>query len=435
MIGESFLAPSDNTERWNYRVLLAQGVCSEIAQNLASAQLVLPFLFLAVGAPVLYAGLLIPLVQLSRMLGQILSAPLIHSATVRKWYMGSGLAAVAFALTIVGLAANLVSIEIITVLFLAVAALIGLGQALTHLAFQHMLGHLLPQQHRTALLFSQSALSGVLAIAIAWLLSLAYEDGESFESHVALLWAGVACYLLAAIYCFALRETTAPLAAEASKSFLGEITKGLVRALGVSWFRRLLAARFLFLSVELATPFYAIHAASLHKEGAGTLSLFVIAASAGLIVGGPLWQRMAGRSLRWVMSVGAAMAAVAGGLAITIDVVPLFRHEVYYAVVFLLVSLADQGITASSKIYLVESAPERERAYFIAASDAITGACAVAFAFALGALAHLQHVVWPLYALVALNLGALVTVAFLPELPSKPGSGKRAPQEHNRASS
>ena len=37
-------------------------------------------------------------------------------------------------------------------------------------------------------------------------------------------------------------------------------------AFALPWFRRFIVARTLFLSIELAMPFYAIHAATLHKD-------------------------------------------------------------------------------------------------------------------------------------------------------------------------
>ena len=55
-------------EPWNYRVLLGQGTFVDIARQLASPQLVLPYLYMAAGAPVFFAGLLLPLVQFSKLI-------------------------------------------------------------------------------------------------------------------------------------------------------------------------------------------------------------------------------------------------------------------------------------------------------------------------------------------------------------------------------
>ena len=63
--------PKGNTTRWNFRVLLGQGVLLDVSQTLSSPRLVLPFLYISFGAPAIFAGLLIPIVQISRMIGQI----------------------------------------------------------------------------------------------------------------------------------------------------------------------------------------------------------------------------------------------------------------------------------------------------------------------------------------------------------------------------
>ena len=74
---------SRENNRWNYRVLLSQGVLLDLSQTLSSPRLVLPFLYLALGAPVFFAGMLIPIVQIARMIGQVVSAPFVSTAPLQ----------------------------------------------------------------------------------------------------------------------------------------------------------------------------------------------------------------------------------------------------------------------------------------------------------------------------------------------------------------
>ncbi|MCG8545567.1 MAG: hypothetical protein MJE12_15315 [Alphaproteobacteria bacterium] len=71
-------------EKWNYNVLLGQGTCVNAASTLASARLVIPFLYFAIGAPVFFAGLLLPVVQFARLVTQLVAAPVITTAKTRK---------------------------------------------------------------------------------------------------------------------------------------------------------------------------------------------------------------------------------------------------------------------------------------------------------------------------------------------------------------
>ena len=53
------------------------------------------------------------------------------------------------------------------------------------------------------------------------------------------------------------------------------------------WFRSYVIARCLLVSVELAMPFYAIHAAALHSHKQVSLSIFVVATGIAVVIGGP----------------------------------------------------------------------------------------------------------------------------------------------------
>ncbi len=60
---------------WNKSVLLIQGICSNAAVELTSVKLVLPFLYTTVGAPVFFAGLLVPAETVAKRLSQVFAAP------------------------------------------------------------------------------------------------------------------------------------------------------------------------------------------------------------------------------------------------------------------------------------------------------------------------------------------------------------------------
>ena len=252
-------------DRWNFRILLGQGVLLDVSQSLSSPKLVLPFLYIALGAPILFAGLLIPIVQIARMIGQIAAAPIIASAQICKWYLAMGILTAAASLALIGLTVNSQSVDFLILIFLLVATIIGLGQGLSRLAFQNMLGYIIPMRVRSKLLFAQTGLSGLLVIGIAWAIHRLYATQEPSEGHLILLWVGIGVGMLAGILSMMVKE--APLAntekiisdrATTKLSFGRELLSGIRTAVQVSWFRRFILTRALFLSVELATPFYAM---------------------------------------------------------------------------------------------------------------------------------------------------------------------------------
>ena len=413
-------------DRWNFRILLGQGVLLDVSQSLSSPKLVLPFLYIALGAPILFAGLLIPIVQIARMIGQIASAPIIASAQICKWYLALGILTAAASLALIGLAVNFQSVDFLILIFLLVATIIGLGQGLSRLAFQNMLGYIIPMRVRSKLLFAQTGLSGLLVIGIAWAIHRLYATQEPSEGHLILLWVGIGVGMLAGILSMMVKE--APLAntekiisdrATTKLSFGRELLSGIRTAVQVSWFRRFILTRALFLSVELATPFYAIHAAEPHAKKSGALCSFVIATGLGLLVGGVLWNQCSRWPLRYIMSLAAILASFAALAAIGIEQWGQMEHVLFYAVVFFLISIADQGISATRKIYLANICSSEERAYYIAISDTLIGGVGLVFAFLLGVVAHLQHAIWPILILGGLNIMAAFYALRLQDPPAE----------------
>ena len=398
-------------ERWNYRILLSQGTLLDVSQALSSPKLVLPFLYIALGAPILFAGLLIPLVQIGRMLGQVASAPIIASAQICKWYLGLGILAAAASLSLIALAEKSQSVHFLILIFLLVATMIGLGQGLSRLAFQNMLGYIIPIRVRGRLLFAQTGISGLLAIVIAWTIYKFYSDQEPSQGQMTLIWVSIGVGVLASILSMTIKETPPAKTEEVISDrvpnkpiFSREMSDGIRAAIQVHWFRRFILTRALFLSIELATPFYVIHAAGSHVKRSGALSSFVIATGLGLLVGGVLWNQCSRWPLRYIMSLAATLAAFAALTAIGIEYWGQMDRVLLYTVVFFLIAIADQGISSTRKLYLANIGNGEERAYYIAVSDTLTGGVAILVAFLLGVVAHVQYAIWPILILGGFNI-------------------------------
>ena len=416
--------PKGNTTRWNFRVLLGQGILLDVSQTLSSPRLVLPFLYISFGAPAIFAGLLIPIVQISRMIGQIVSAPFISAAEICKWYMSLGILTASTALVVIALTADTAEdarqFVILTAIFLGVAAIIGLGQGLSRLAFQNMLGYVVPRKLRRNLLFSQTGLSGLLAIILAWASQKLYFN-EADEEHLALLWVGIAVAIFSGILSMLIRESAVAEKKQRGansgdrQGILATLRAGINHVRQVEWFRQFVIARILFLSIELAMPFYAIIAAQEHEKTEDALGGFVIATSLGLMIGGFFWQRLSPWPLRRIMSLGGIFALAAAVIALLSHYGNPKSHWFYYDMVFFLIALADQGIASTRKIYVATLASAETRPYYIAVSDTLVGGVAVLFAFALGVLAHFQHSLWPILVLAGLNgLAALYAMRLKP---------------------
>ena len=402
---------TENSEKWNFRTLLGQGVFVDVSFHLTSPRLVLPFLYMAIGAPVFLGGLILPIVQGSNMVSQLVAAPIIGASKYRKWYMLLALITFTSALAIVGIAMQPPNTAWLALLFLVVAVVMGASQAMSSLTFQDLLGRILTKDRRNALLFTQATLAGLLAIGIALYSRRDLGNTTALDRHLELLWAGVFLALFAGVLASLIRESpNQPNVSHAGTAAVQPGLKGLagefLSALKLRWFQRYMTARGLFLSVELATPFYAIHAASIHAQNHKGLGAFIIMSSLGYMVGGLVWQRFAKASIPTVMSMASMVAIIAGGTAIAADTVPGLQNEWFHAMVFFFIAMAGQGVQASRKLYLVNATTDENRPYYIAISNAGFAAFGSIFSFVLGMLAHIQGVIWPVWCLIGVTAAA-----------------------------
>jgi hypothetical protein len=404
---------SDNS-RYNFAVLLGQGTLVDLSSQLGSAHLVLPFLYSALGAPLAFAGLLVPASRIGRLFAQASAAPFIATARIRTWYMAFGSLAMGVSLAALALFAAIIDVHALPAVFLLVASVIGIGQGVGSLAFQDVLGRTLPPHRRGSLLFTQTALGAAFAIAAAWGTARIFEDAESLSSHMTLIWISAAALVLASACSALVRGVAAKREVKAEASgFISDLRRNVALTGRFPWFRRFLVARFLFLSVELAMMFYSIHAASLHSEKAGSLSAFVIASSLGFVVGGPLWGWLINKSLRLVFVLGGIAGAGAASLALCIAYLNL-QSVPPYALVFVLAALGYQAVSQCRKVYLVDMAPEDQRPYFLSVSDTLIGSLAIGVGALFGLLAHIQGVTWPVVGILAMTVLAVLYVFALP---------------------
>lgn len=420
----------------NYAVLLAQGVANSAAGELTSVRLVLPFLYTSVGAPILFAGMLVPAATLAKRAVQVVVAPLVSAAGSRKRLMAIAAVMLASAVALISLTFNVVAAVWLVPIFLGAALVMGAANGLSSLAFQDLIGRILPRDHRNRLLFTQSGLAGLIVVIVAVGAQLLLQPGTSLAAHQELIWLGISMFVLAAVITMAVREPAATQPSDAPDDAPddagarsgtsrrngegGTAGHSFRTVLALPWFGKFLVARTLYLSIELAVPFFSIHAAVYHGNSISGLNAFVIAANAGLMAGGFLWAKLGNHALEHVLLAAAAITAVGGLLAMVIELGFGGQSIILYAIVFVLVSIGAQGIKSGRTLYLIGNTTDEERPFCIAVANGIIGVVGIVLGAVLGALASLKGVTWPILALIVLNVLAALYTLRLRHHPVKP---------------
>lgn len=396
-------------DTWNFRALLGQGALGDAGQLLASAALVLPFLFAAVGGPIFVAGLLVPVLRGTGLVSQILVVPIIEGATLHKRYIAASFLTTAVALAFLCLTARAVGPGLLVAIFLFVAAILGICVAVASLASQDLLGRMLQAESQTTIFFAQTAVAGSLTVGFALFGEYFINSGSAAGEHIELICYGIGVTLLAAFVISIVREPRRLIVRDGTASRrrrLARLREQFVTAFEQHWLRQFLVARMLFLSVELAIPFFAIHAATLYPKNRSSLDVFVIACGGGVALGGVIWPRLGEKSLRLVMVLSSITTSAAGLLAILIATVPGWQSPFSHAAVFVLAGIGLEGVVNARAVYIVARTSDDERPACITVASVLTGIVGIVVAFAFSALAHLSGALWPVGMIAGLNIVA-----------------------------
>ncbi len=428
-MSKSKLPPQPKSvEGRNYQLIFWSGALATIGNQLVNPRLVLPFLYLALGAPTFIAGLLLPFVTGARLIAEIFVSPFINRVTRAKLAVYVPNILTGTVLAVLALFATTLPQLMVILLFLATAIVMGLCQGITSLGTSQIYGVSVPDAKRNRMVFAQATISGILAIIVVWVTKDLLVSDQPMQRHIVVMWCGVIAMFAAGISFAGVKifeeRAVTPHHAKKPKP-MAELKTGFKTGMAYPWYRKFLSARLFFVSVELAMPFYTIHAATYHVGTKHSLSYFVIAASAGVVIGSIVWGWLSGRvSVKPVMWLGCVISTLSALLALGFTMMGYAQNVWLYALVILLLSLGGNGVIYGRYLYVIEMTNEQERPYLVALGDVIAGLVGIVFAAILGAVAHLQDPITPIFVLAALNLIAMFYAFRLP--PTKQATSDRS---------
>lgn len=365
----------------NYLLNVANGACTKLAEQLASPGLVLPWLLQAIAAPGWTAGLLVPLKQAGSLVPQLAVAGYIRAVARRKWLWMAAAVVQSACLGAMAAAALWLSPTAAALVVLGLLALFSMASGVGSVAFQDVTAKTVPKGRRGGMLGNRQTIGAILTLAAAvW---MRQELGEETAVWPYALLIGVAAGLWAmAAFCFAAIEE-APGSTRGGRNPLSQVGDGLRLFREQPGFRRYLIARTGLLAIELAMPFYALHAAGLFGGAAATLGLLVVAAAVATILSSPFWGRVSDTSARRTMVLSGLIAASAGAAALGLALLVPSGNDAgwpawLYVLPIGLLSIAEGGVRLGRKTYMADAAPADDRPLYNAFANTTTGLAALA---------------------------------------------------------
>jgi hypothetical protein len=398
------------------RHVVALGL-QKVGDALVDAKTVLPWAFAAVGAPAALIGLLVPVREAGSLLPQAAMVPWVRRRAVRKWLwvLGAGIeagAAAGIALVVATTSGAAAGWAILVAL-----GVFAVGRALASIAYKDVLGRTIPKGQRGQV----SGLTIVAAGAVALTVGLVLRGfGGAAQDPVLLAWlitAGAAAWAVAAAVFASVREQAQGADDTVAVGWIGHAAGVLAHDAA---FRRFVLARSLLLVSALSPPFVVTLATRQTGTDLAQLGPFVAATGLAMIVGGPLWGRLADRSSRSVMMLAAGSGA---GIVLALLVATRFdplREVVWiYPAAYLLLALTHTGARIGRKTYLVDLAEGNRRTDYVALSNSAMGVVLLVAGLISGALAQLGVEV-ALAFLAALGLFGVAVARSLPEVSAPP---------------
>jgi MFS family permease len=139
--------------------------------------------------------------------------------------------------------------------------------------------------------------------------------------------------------------------------------------------QRFVLTRCLLLCTALSAPFYVSLAQAALGSPALLLGAFIVASGLASLVSAPFWGRLADRSSRHVMMLGAVLAAGTGLTVFAIDALhgAWFESPWLLPVLYFVLAIAHQGARIGRKTYVVDIAAGGQRTDYVAVSNTAVG--------------------------------------------------------------
>ena len=354
----------------------------KLGDGLVDAKLVLSWLLTHLGAGAGFIGLLVPIREAGSLLPQLFTAGAIGALAQRKWVWAAGsilqgLAALGIAivaLILQGAAAGLAIVGLLAVLALA--------RSVCSASYKDVLGKTVGKTRRGTATGLAGSVSAAGVIVFALLLLWGPFDRAPLVIAAIMLAAGM--WVLAGLVFATLDEEPQPrqnvLGLRQSLAQLSLLRQD--RQLG-----RFVVARSLLVGTALAPPYLLVMAAGQQADDRH-LGLLVLASALASLVSSWVWGRMADRSARQVLVWSGVAAAVALLIAIALGAMG-HAGTAGIAVVLFGLMIAYHGVRQGRSTYLVDMAPDDQRAAYTAVSNLVVGVVILIAGAASAALAIL----------------------------------------------
>ncbi|MGR3323184.1 MAG: MFS transporter [Pseudooceanicola sp.] len=371
----------DATEARNGFRHVAALSMTKISDGLIDPKLVLSWLLNAAGAPAYLVGALVPVREAGALLPQILLAGQAERMRRRKWMWAVGSAIQGMAALAIAVAGWLLDGPVAGFAILGCLALLALARAACSVSYKDVLGRTIGQSRRGAVTGFAASAASVAVLVFALLLMSGLMQART-PVLIAIALAGL-LWLCAAALFSRMEEAPDEGAQSAGPARFREV-------LSDAGLRHFILVRGLLVSTALAPPYLVLLAQGEGNSVLRQLGTLVLASAAASFLSSYVWGRLADRSARLVLALCGAAGAGAMAAALLMAASGALAATWAAPAVLFWLMVAYHGVRQARSVWLVDYAPEDDRAAYTAvANTAIGGILLVSGLFG-GALASVS---------------------------------------------
>lgn len=368
----------------NFWLILFSQFFSKLADALASAKIVLPWLMTSIGAPVFLSGLLVPIRESGSLIPQLFIGGYIRSFALRKTFFVIGgviqaLSVLAMTWVVLNLSAMLGGLAIVGLL-----SVFSLARGLCSIASKDVIGKTIAKQDRGSLSGYAATAAGLIGMVVGLVLML---DIKLQDILPWLLLSAAIFWLISALFYQAIKEFKGETEGGAN-GFL-QALKSLRLLKDDITFRQFVLTRSLMMSSGLSAPYFIILAQS-HQpaDQYSNLGLFIVISGLASFVSAAVWGKLADHSSRWVILITAILVTLLCLAGSVISMVNLSDNTPWVMALFFVLAVTHQGVRLGRKTYLVNMAQGNQRTTYVAVSNTLIGFLLLVIGLASAGLAY-----------------------------------------------
>lgn len=404
------------------RIVSANALQSS-GDQMVNASTVLPWLFATLGVPAALTGLLVPIREAGSMLPQAFITPLVLRVRYRKWVFISGAMIQALSVGTMALLAALAEGLTAGISILSALIVFSLGRCLSSISSKDVQGRTVPKGERGQINGLATTAAGLVAITLG--LGVRIFGGQDL-SNVQLAWflaIGAALWVGVTLVYSGIREPQHLAQLDVSYND-AETTNTFVQMYRLlrddKPFRHFVSVRSLLLVSSLSPPFMVTLSIQYGAESLAGLGGFIIASGIAALIGGRIFGRMADRSSKRLMSIGAGVASTILLLVVIAAVVPEVLGDNWYTnlmfiAAYFALTLMHTGVRVGRKTYVVDMAEGDQRTTYVAVSNTALGIVLLVIG-AVSSLLAMFHVLLTLLFLALFGFIGVFAGVCLPEV-------------------